>query len=133
MASQNVEIVREFTALFEAGDRDSWHRYFATDVVWDVSQTDLPMAGVYEGHDGIERFFRDWLSAWDDLRLSHNEYIDAGDSVVVVFRQAARGRGSGAMAEREFFGVYDMRDGLVARYHQYESRAEALSAAGRPA
>jgi hypothetical protein len=33
-------------------------------------------------------------------------------------------------AERVFFAVYDLRDGKVVRYRQYETRAEALEAVG---
>jgi hypothetical protein len=58
------------------------------------------------------------------------EYIDAGSAVVVVFHQSGIGRGGGVRAERDFFGVYDLRDSKVVRYRQYESRGEALEAAG---
>ncbi len=116
--------------MFEAGDRDEWRDYFDPDVVWDTSASTMPSAGIYHGHQGVERFFREWLGAWDDFRVETSEYIDAGGSVVVVFRQSGIGRGSGVRAERDFFGVYDLIDSKVVRYHQYESRTEALEAAG---
>ncbi len=50
---------------------------------------------------------------------------------VVVFRQSGTGRGSGARTERDFFGVYELRESKVVRYRMYESRQEALEAAGR--
>jgi hypothetical protein len=62
--------------------------------------------------------------------MEPREYIDAGDSVVLMFRQSGIGRGSGVATEREFFGVYDLSDSKVVRYRQYESRAEALEAVG---
>ena len=130
MSEENVELVRKFVGLFEAGDRDSWQPYFDPEAIWDTSASEMLMSGVYRGHEGIERFFRDWLAVWDDYRIEHREFIDAGESVVVVFRQWGRGRGSGVETERDFFGVYDLRGGKVVRYHQYESRAEALEAAG---
>src|SRR5215210_4049606 len=108
MSQANVELVREFHGRFAAGDRRSWRQYFAPDVVWDASQSHLPVAGVYHGHDGVERFFAEWLPIWDDYAVENDELIDAGDSVVVVFRQRGRGKGSGAYAERTFFGVYEL-------------------------
>lgn len=132
MSRENVEIVKQFTALFEAGDRDSWRTYFDPDAIWDTSASQMLMSGVYEGHEGIERFFVDWLAVWEDYGLEHREYIDAGDSVVVVFRQHGRGRGSGVETERDFFGVYELRRDKVTRFHMYESRAAALEAAGLP-
>ena len=130
MSQENVEIVKEFTRLFEEGDRDSWRQYFDPEVVWDTSASDMPSAGVFRGHEGVEGFFRDWLGTWRDHEVAHREYLDAGDSVVVVFRQRGTGRGSGVRIERDFFGVYDLRESKVVRYHMYESREAALEAAG---
>jgi ketosteroid isomerase-like protein len=130
MSQENVEIVKEFSRLFERGDRDSWRDYFAADVVWDTSASSMPSAGVFHGHEGVERFFRDWLGTWRDFEIAIREYLDAGDSVMVVFQQRATGRESGVRIEREFFGVYDLKGSQVVRYHQYESREEALEAAG---
>jgi ketosteroid isomerase-like protein len=130
MSQENVEIVKEFSRLFEEGDRDAWRDYFAPDVVWDTSASTLPQAGVFHGHEGIERFVRDWLGTWRDYKIANREYIDAGDSVVVVFRQWGTGRESGVRIDRDFFGVYDLKGSKVVRYHQYESREQALEAAG---
>jgi uncharacterized protein len=130
MSRDNVEIVQEFTQLFAAGDRDEWREYFDPDVVWDASGSGLPSAGVYRGHQGVERFFRDWLAAWRDYEIETSDYIDAGDAVVVVFRQAGTGRGSGVRTERHFFGVYDLRDTKVVRFRLFESRGQAREAAG---
>ena len=130
MSQENVEIVKAFMGLFEAGDRDAWRDYFDPDVIWDTSETTMPAAGIYHGHQGMERFFSEWLGSWSDYRIEPREYIDAGGSVVFVFRQSGIGRGSGVRTEREFYAVYDLDDSKVVRYRQYESRAEALEAVG---
>jgi ketosteroid isomerase-like protein len=130
VSQENVEIVKEFTRRFEQGDRDSWREYFDPAVVWDTSATEMPSAGVYHGHEGIEEFFRDWLPTWKDLEVATREYIDAGESVVVVFRQTGTGQSSGVRIAQDFFGIYDLKDAKVVRYRQYESRDEALEAAG---
>lgn len=130
MSRENVEILREMFSRFEAGDRESWREVFADDVVWDISATTFPQAGVYQGHSGVERFFIDWLGTWENPVLEVLEYIDAGDRVVAVFRWSAHGRTSGIATEMTMFGVYDLENGRVVRFRQYESRAEALEAAG---
>jgi ketosteroid isomerase-like protein len=117
-------------ALFEAGDRNAWRNHFDPDVVWDTSASEMPSAGVYRGHQGVESFFREWLGTWSDYGVETSEFIDAGDSVVVVFRQSGIGRSSGVRAEHDFFGIYDISESKVTRYRQYESRREALEAAG---
>jgi ketosteroid isomerase-like protein len=130
MSQDNVEIVKEFTRLFEKGDRDSWREYFDPDVEWDTSASDWPTAGVVHGHAGVEQFFRDWLGTWRDFEVTTSEYFDAGDSVVVVFRQSGTGRESGIPIERDFFAIYDLRESKVVRYRMYDSREQALKAAG---
>jgi uncharacterized protein len=130
MSEENIEIVKQFTRLFEEGDRDKWREFFDPDVIWDTSATEMPAAGVYHGHQGVERFFRDWLGTWTDYEIETREYIDAGDAVVIVYRQGGTGRGSGVKTERDFFAIYDLRGSKVVRYRMYESREEALEAAG---
>jgi hypothetical protein len=50
--------------------------------------------------------------------------------VVIVFRQSGTGRESGIHIDRDFFAVYDLRESKVVRYRLYDSREEALEAAG---
>ena len=70
------------------------------------------------------------MSRYMTSRRPGNRLLDAGGPVVIVFRQGGIGRGSGVRSERDFFGVYDLNDSKVIRYRQYESRREALEAAG---
>ena len=130
MSEENVKVVRDMTIRFASGDRDSWREVFAEDVVWDTSATTLPQAGIYEGHAGLERFFVDWLGTWVDLTLDELDFIDAGDSVVAVFRWTGRGKASGVETDTMMFGVYEVKDGRIVRYRQYDTRREALEAAG---
>jgi len=46
------------------------------------------------GREAVKNWWRQLLEV--DLRVETEEYIDAGDAVVVVARQIARGRASGA-------------------------------------
>jgi ketosteroid isomerase-like protein len=130
MSRENVELVKKLMRRFEEGDREEWREHFDPDVVWDTSASELPMAGVYHGHEGVERFFRDWLETWTDYAVASREYIGARDAVVVVFRQSGTGRGSGVSVERDFFGLFDLRESKVVRFRLYESRKNALEAAG---
>jgi ketosteroid isomerase-like protein len=129
MSAENVEIVTEFTRRFAAGGHVTGV-YFDPEIVWDTSASGMPSAGVYHGHKGVRRFFRDWLAPWDDYEIEGRDFIDAGDSVVLVFRQAGTGRGSGVRIERDFFSVWELKDSKVVRFRLFESRGQALEAAG---
>jgi uncharacterized protein len=129
--SENVEIVRRMNERFAAGDRESWREVIDPDVVWDMSRSPMPGAAqVYRGHEGVVRFFRDWLGTWEDYAFEERELIDAGDSVVVVFHERGRGKGSGIETESDFVGVWDLREGRVVRFRAFESKDDALAAVG---
>jgi hypothetical protein len=130
MSQENVEVVKGLLSRFRAGDRQKWREHFDPDVVWDTSASQMPAAGVYHGYEGLEQHFRDWLGTWTDFEQATREYIDAGNAVVVAFRQSGTGRGSGVRVERDFFGVYDLKESKVVRYRLYETREQALEAAG---
>ena len=71
-----------------------------------------------------------WSSAFEELRVTFEEIIDAGDQVVVVAHHKGRGRGSGINVDARFYEVYTLREGKVSRVDEYTERAEALEAAG---
>ena len=90
MSEENVEVVKRLMSSFEAGDREEWREHFDPDVVWDTSATSNPAAGVYHGHEGVERLVRRWLGTWTDYEIATREYIDAGNAVVIVTARAGR-------------------------------------------
>src|SRR4051812_26738090 len=65
-----------------------------------------------------------------DVHLETDEFIEAGDSVVVVFRQIARGRASGAELTSHLAFVYGLRSGKIVSADGYRTRREALEAVG---
>ena len=59
------------------------------------------------------------------------DFIDAGEAVVVRIRQGGRGKGSGAEVEMPpYWQVYRLRDGRAVRIEVYSIEAEALEAVG---
>ena len=67
-----------------------------------------PEAQVYRGRDGIREFFDQWLATWERYEAGVDEYVDAGDDLVVVLTWQ-RGYTEGASLPVE------MRWGMVAK------------------
>jgi ketosteroid isomerase-like protein len=84
---------------------------------------------VVRGLEGVKAWFGEIFMSFD-LRVEADEFVDAGDSVVVVFRQIARGRASGAELTSRFAFVYGFRDGKISSVDGYPTRADALEAVG---
>jgi len=64
----------------------------------------------------------------DGLRAE--AHIDAGDAVVVVARQIARGRASGAEVANRLVYVCGFRGEKVTYFDAYRTKAEAVEAVG---
>jgi ketosteroid isomerase-like protein len=58
------------------------------------------------------------------------EAIDAGDIVVVTIRQHGVGKDTGAEVELLTHGVFSLRNSKIIRAEFFESKADALEAAG---
>jgi ketosteroid isomerase-like protein len=56
--------------------------------------------------------------------------IDAGENVIVVQHERSRSRDSDVYVERDLVQVWTLRDGLIVKYRTFETRDEALEAAG---
>src|SRR5262249_1757597 len=67
---------------------------------------------------------------FEELKVTFEEIIDAGDQVVVVAHHEGRGQVSGVEVDSRYYEVYTVREGKVSRIDEYANRAEALEAAG---
>jgi len=128
MSAENVERVRksyEFVDREHEPDVDLAH----PDIRWHT-RADLPDSATYHGHDGVATLLGEWFGAFEDLHVSVEELIDAGDRVVAVLRLHGRARGSAHEVDMSEAHVLTMRDGKVTELHEYPTKAEALKAVG---
>ena len=135
MSQEHVEIVR---SVFDAVARRDVERVlslydpevevrFAPGTLMDR----LGQAGGFYGVEGLRRFDRELRQAFEDFETNCEELIDAGELVVSASRYRARGRGSGIEVDGPpQFGVWTIRDGRVTRVVWFDTRDEALEAAG---
>jgi ketosteroid isomerase-like protein len=127
MSEENVEIVRRAFAYeyYGLGDRAEAEAIFDHNFVMNPTE-EGPSYGLDAIRDNVER----WASAWEDLQVTAEEFLDAGDRVLVTVHHRGRGRGSGIEVDTRLYPVYTVCDGKVVRADEYAERAEALEAAG---
>src|SRR5204862_4976381 len=130
MSQENVEIVRRALEAFTRGDIAA--ALVPVDPAVEIYPPveDPDMDDVYRGHEGARKYLEQWLEPWEEFQFETEELIDAGDQVVVTYRQRGRGKGSGIEIENTRAAVATMRDGKVIRGRVYPDRAAALKAAG---
>ncbi|HEX5929472.1 MAG TPA: nuclear transport factor 2 family protein [Solirubrobacterales bacterium] len=90
----NVDTARAAYDAFGRGDLDALREDFAEDAVW-VTSDELPLGGTVEGRDAILGNFAQIPDYWTSFSVEPEEFIDAGEYVVVRGTQrAANDRGS---------------------------------------
>jgi ketosteroid isomerase-like protein len=130
MSQANVEIVRKVFAALNRGDREEAVGLAHPEVVLDATRS-VFNPKTYFGKDGLRQWLTDTNEVWDEMHTEQNEFIDAGDRVVVIGRLVGKGKGSGVEVESPNGTILTIRDGLVIRSETgYTSRREALEAAG---
>jgi uncharacterized protein len=122
----NVETLRR---AMDSGDPAALFALLHEQVEWDYVGA-FPESATYYGPEGVQKFFGQWTGAFDDFGFAAEEFIDAGDSVVMHLRQWGRGKDTGAQVENRTWQVFTFRDGKIVHCRGYPSKAEALQAAG---
>jgi ketosteroid isomerase-like protein len=131
MSEENVEIVREAFEAFLGGDQEKTARLVDPEVEFHGTVGGLQEGQVAHGQSQIEHEFEEVdLEAWEERRLEAEEFIDAGDDVVVLLHEYRRGRGSGVELEAKTAVVVAVSGGRVVRIQGYMDRDAALEAAG---
>ena len=127
MSQENVETIRRSLEYFKRTGELLWD---VIDPDIEIHDHDVPDGDVFRGHAGRLEWEDTFVSAWEQVSVEPEEYIDAGgDKVVLLHRLAAQGRG-GISLERQDGIVYLLRDGKIIRMDYYGSRVEALEAVG---
>jgi ketosteroid isomerase-like protein len=128
MSQENVQIVKRALDGFNRRDAQALMALSTSDCEW------LPGIGgavdgrVYRGHRGIEMWLGESYDAWETQRLHGDEFRDLGESVLLLGRTEARGRGVEVNAP--LGAVFDFHDGKIRRLRTYLDQDEALQAAG---
>ena len=126
MSQENVEIVRRSYEHFLVNGEVR----AGADLVWDVSNLGWPDQQVYIGDEGAMQFMAEWADAWHDWEMVPEDYIDAGERVVVILNQRGRSKTTGIPVEMRFAQVWTLRDGVGIRMELYANVEEALEAVG---
>jgi ketosteroid isomerase-like protein len=128
MSQENVEIVRNALDAFNRGDWDAALKDATPDFELDFSRAIGPQHGVFR-LDQIRGFWDEFLEPWKSLRIEADEFIEAGEDVVVPVTGYMRGRDGIEVTARRTW-VYTFREGAIVRLSQFQERQEALEAAG---
>jgi ketosteroid isomerase-like protein len=127
MSQENVELARRGYDAFNRGEVA--FELLDPEIEWSEG-TDVPEPQVYHGHDGVRRQQERFREAWASFSIEPEEFIEAGDQLVVMVKLVAQGKGSGVEVEARGAHVWTVRDGRAVRLEMYVDPARALAAVG---
>jgi ketosteroid isomerase-like protein len=124
--------LREVYRYWGAGDWTPRFEFYADEMEWGWSPEFPDIAGVWHDTETPNSRLLTWLGPWETWYCEAEEYVEAGDGVVVVLtRYLGRGRGSGLFVEAEGAHVWQFRDdGKAVRLEVFADRDRAFESVG---
>jgi ketosteroid isomerase-like protein len=129
MSQENVEIMRRWVALANAGDIPGIIDLMAPDIEGFPANNE-PEAASFSGREAFARRAEEANAAFDEHRVEVDEYIDLGEYVAVVARITAVGRISRAPVSASEVWLCRFKNGKVVEYRECSTKERALKAAG---
>ncbi len=126
-----AERLRAAQRAFNDGDFERAFAHLAPDVEWHFGPWVLD-GQVLRGRAEVIGFYSRLRDAAGDWQVEAKEILAAGEGRFVVHQRGRyEGRTTKIKGEVDSFQVWELgADGLVVRLREYETRAEALQAAG---
>ena len=119
MSSQALATVQSLYAAFAKGDVPAVLGCLAADIAWTEAEG-FPYGGTYHGPAAVlDGVFMKLGMEWDGFAAVPGEFIDAGDTVVVLGIYSGRYRATGKSFQAHFAHVWKMRDGQAYRFTKY--------------
>jgi ketosteroid isomerase-like protein len=127
MSAENVKVLEDAYGAFKRGDVPAVLAAFHEDIEWTVPDS-IPFGGTYRGHNGVGMFFGSLGEQYSEISVEPQEYIDGGDTIVVVARD--RATGPGGTSDELAIHLWRMRDGKATSFTEFMDTAKALQILG---
>lgn len=132
MSEQNVDLIRAIYDAFARGDVPAVLGAMAPDIEWNEAENFLYADGnPYRGPEAVlNGVFARCIGEWDGFAAVPHEFLDAGDTVVVLGRYRGTSKATGRELNAQLAHVWRVRGGKAAAFQQYTDTLQAARAAG---
>jgi ketosteroid isomerase-like protein len=124
----SIDILQRLVAAALSQDIPAALALVDPDVVWIPRRATTE--GEYRGHAGFERFIADTFESFESFEPRFEFRELTADRLFAWGTIHVQGRGSGAEAEVPAGGVFEIRGGRVALWHDFGSKEKALEELG---
>ncbi|MBN1527589.1 MAG: nuclear transport factor 2 family protein [Thermoleophilaceae bacterium] len=129
---EHVELLNRWRESWSRQDGEGTVACLHDDVVIDFTGARGPFRGVYSGPVEVLGLLSSMWEAWHEARIEFAEVIDCGGGrLLTVNLFQAQGKSSGIHTVAKVANLWTFRDGLIHRARLFQTKDEALRAAGR--
>jgi len=127
----NSDTLKQGYEAFGRGDLDGATEYFADDICWENPEApQMPNNGVTEGRDAVKQLFAELGNYWESFTIVPDEFIESGETVVVLSHSEAKGKETGKEVKLPWVHVWRFGDGKVTEVQALTDTALAADALG---
>lgn len=132
MSEQNVALVRGIYDAFAAGDVPAVLGAMSPDIEWNEAESFIYADNnPYVGPEAIlTGVFARLGTEWDGFAALPEEFLDAGDTIVVLGRYRGTHKATGEALDAQLAHVWRIGDNKAVRFQQYTDTLGAARAAG---
>jgi ketosteroid isomerase-like protein len=130
---EKAEVVRRVFAELSRGQPAAAGELFDDSATFDFTRSRGPNQGTYYGRGAIQANWEDFLGAWEEWIVEPLDFIELDDGdLLFSIRGRMTGR-DGIELHVRASHIWTIRDGLVQEATFFQTREDALRAAGIPA
>jgi hypothetical protein len=115
----NLEIIRELYRAFYEKDYNAFLRICTPDLEW-IQNEGFPRGATWRGAEAVvEGVFKTFNNDWELWSFDVEQYLDAGETIIVIGSYAGRYRLSGKSFRSPAAHIYDISNSKVSRFRQF--------------
>jgi uncharacterized protein len=132
MSQEDVAVLCRSIEAFNSGDVEAMIALADPELEWRPAFGASPGgATAYHGHAGFREYWRGTQEIWDHFHFEPEDFIDDGNSVLVLGRGSGRAKGSGIEIDQPFAMLWKVRAGKAVFGQTFADPDEARAAAER--
>jgi ketosteroid isomerase-like protein len=128
MPSEPLEIVRQVSERWNAGDIEGLLALYSDDIVVKTGEH-WPEQATVQGKAAFRESIDEWLSVWQSIAIETDHVEAHGDRVVARGAWQSTGRLSGIEGTMPIHIVFTVRGGRIARLEWFPDHERAVAAA----
>ena len=121
MSQENIAVIRDMYESFSRGDVTSVLGQMHQHIEWREAENFIYAdRNPYRGPQAVlEGVFMRLASEWADFKVMPEDWLDAGNHIVVLGTYSGRHKESGREVRAQFAHIWGMTHGRVVRFQQY--------------